>query len=250
MSIALPILPIPSLISMIDNIEIKISNVFIAISFLVSSADFTRIMGKASTQAQEYSKNIKEGTGSAQIYADKQKTLQQSIQNTGTASRVAAVGVKALSIAGNMLAGMAIAFAISKVIEGIEYLATASERAIEKTKELQQEISQISSDYQSERQTLEGLREEYDALTSKIGENGAEASLSSDEYERYRDITSEILGITPKLITGWDEESRAISNKNNLLQMSILLNLFVFNWIIFISICDSNSPRFSSFCST
>lgn len=187
----------------------------------VSSDDFTRIMGKASTQAQEYSKNIKEGTGSAQIYADKQKTLQQSIQNTGTASRVAAVGVKALSIAGNMLAGMAIAFTISKVIEGIEYLATASERAIEKTKELQQEISQISSDYQSERQTLEGLRGEYDALTSKIGENGAEASLSADEYERYRDITSEILGITPKLITGWDEEGRAISNKNNLLQMSI-----------------------------
>ena len=100
----------------------------------VTSDDFTRIMGKASTQAQEYSKNIKEGTGSAQIYADKQKTLQQSIQNTGTASRVAAVGVKALSIAGNMLAGMAIAFAISKVIEGIEYLATVSERAIEKQK--------------------------------------------------------------------------------------------------------------------
>ena len=187
----------------------------------VSSEDFTRIMGKASTQAQEYSKNIKDGTGSAQIYADKQKTLQKSIQNTGTASKVAAVGVKALSIAGNMLAGMAMSFAISKVIEGIEYLATASERAIEKTKELQQEISQISSDYQSERQTLEGLREEYDALTSKIGENGAEASLSADEYERYRDITSEILGITPKLITGWDEEGRAISNKNGLLQQSI-----------------------------
>lgn len=187
----------------------------------VTSEDFTRIMGKASSQAQDYSKNIKDGTGSAQVYADKQKTLQQSIKNTGTASQVAAVGIKALSIAGNMLAGMAISFAISKVIEGIEYLATASERAIEKTKELQEEISQISSDYQSERQTLEGLREEYDSLTAKIGENGAEASLSADEYERYRDITSEILGITPKLITGWDDEGRAISNKNGLLQQSI-----------------------------
>lgn len=187
----------------------------------VTSEDFTRIMGKASSQAQDYSKNIKDGTGSAQVYADKQKTLQQSIKNTGTASQVAAIGIKALSIAGNMLAGMAISFAISKVIEGIEYLATASERAIEKTKELQEEISQISSDYQSERQTLEGLREEYDSLTAKIGENGAEASLSADEYERYRDITSEILGITPKLITGWDDEGRAISNKNGLLQQSI-----------------------------
>ena len=187
----------------------------------VSSTDFTRIMGKASTQAQEYSKNIKEGTGSAQIYADKQKALQHSIQNTGVASKVAAVGVKALSVAGNMLAGMTITFVFSKIIEGINYLATASKRAIEKTKELQQEISKISSDYQSERQTLEGLRKEYDALTSKIGENGAEASLSADEYERYRNITSEILGITPKLITGWDEEGRAISNKNGLLQQSI-----------------------------
>ena len=74
----------------------------------VSSEDFTRIMGKASASAQDYSKNIKEGTGSAQIYADKQKALQTTIQNTGTASKVAAVGVKALSIAGNMLAGMAI----------------------------------------------------------------------------------------------------------------------------------------------
>lgn len=101
------------------------------------------------------------------------------------------------------------------------YLATASKRAIEKTKELQQEISKISSDYQSERQTLEGLRKEYEALTSKIGENGVEASLSADEYERYRDIASEILSITPKLITGWDEEGRAISNKNELLQQSI-----------------------------
>ncbi len=187
----------------------------------ITSDDFTRIMGKASEQAQEYSKNIKNGTGSAQIYADKQKALKQFIQNTGTASKVAAVGVKALSIAGNMLAGMSISFAISKVIEGIEYLTTASERAIEKTKELQQELSQISSDYESEHNTLVGLKDEYDSLTSKIGENGAKASLSADEYERYRDITSEILGITPKLITGWDEEGRAISNKNNLLQMSI-----------------------------
>ena len=187
----------------------------------VSSEDFTRIMSKASASAQDYSKNIKEGTGSAQVYADKQKALQTTIQNTGTASKVAAVGVKALSIAGNMLAGMAISFAISKVIEGINYLVTASERAIEKTKELQEEISQIDSTYESNRSTLEGLKEEYDALASKIGENGAKASLSADEYERYRDITSEILGITPKLITGWDDEGRAISNKNGLLQQSI-----------------------------
>lgn len=187
----------------------------------VTADTFTSTMGKASKQAQDYATNIKEGTGSSQVYADSQRKVQSSLKATSTASQMASIGVKALNVALNMFAGMAIAWGISKVIEGIEYLATASERAIEKTKELQQEISQISSDYQNERQALEGLKEEYDALTSKIGENGAEASLSADEYERYRDITSEILGITPKLITGWDDEGRAISNKNGLLQQSI-----------------------------
>lgn len=187
----------------------------------VTADTFTYTMGKASKQAQDYATNIREGAGSSQVYAESQRKVQSSLKATSTASQVASIGVKALSAALNMFAGMAIAWGISKVIEGIEYLATASERAIEKTKELQEEISQISSDYQSERQTLEGLREEYDSLTAKIGENGAEASLSADEYERYRDITSEILGITPKLITGWDDEGRAISNKNGLLQQSI-----------------------------
>lgn len=187
----------------------------------VTADTFTNTMGKASKQAQDYATNIKEGTGSSQVYAESQRKVQSSLKATSTASQAASIGVKALSVALNMFAGMAIAWGISKVIEGIEYLTTTSERAIEKTKELQDEISQISSDYNSERQALEGLKEEYGALTSKIGKNGAEASLSADEYERYRDITSEILDITPKLITGWDDEGRAISDKNDLLQQSI-----------------------------
>lgn len=149
------------------------------------------------------------------------EALTAAQEESTVASKAATIGMKAFAMAGNMAAMWAITKGIELATKGIEYLTTASERAIEKTREVQQEISQISSDYQSERQTLEGLREEYDTLTSKIGKNGAKASLSADEYERYRDITSEILGITPKLITGWNEEGEAISNKNNLIQASI-----------------------------
>ena len=187
----------------------------------VSSADFTRIMGKASTQAQEYSKNIKEGTGSAQIYADKQKTLQQSIQNTATSSRLASVGVKALSTAFNMFAGMAIMWGITKIIEGFEYLSESAERAKEKLSEIQTELNDNNSTYQNNRSTLVGLKEEYDSLIKKAEALGGAQNLANDEYERYQAITSQILGITPKLTTGWNEEGEAISNKNNLLQASI-----------------------------
>lgn len=187
----------------------------------VSSEDFTRIMGKASASAQDYSKNIKEGAGSAQIYADKQKALQSSIQNTGTASKVAAVVVKALSIAGNMLARMAISFAISKVIEGVNYLSESAERAKKKLEEIQTELSDNNSTYQSNRETLVGLKDEYESLSEKAESLGGAQNLANDEYERYQEIMSQILGITPKLTTGWNDEGKAISNKNNLLQQSI-----------------------------
>ena len=134
---------------------------------------------------------------------------------------MAAVGVKALSIAGNMLAGMAISFAISKIIEGVNYLSESAERAKEKLEEIQTELSDNNSTYQSNRDTLVGLKDEYEALSKKAESLGGAQNLANDEYERYQEIMSQILGITPKLTTGWSDEGKAISNKNNLLQQSI-----------------------------
>lgn len=58
-------------------------------------------------------------------------------------AKAASVAIKGLSIAGNMLAGMLISFAISKVIEGIYNLATASERAIEASENAKSAISSL-----------------------------------------------------------------------------------------------------------
>ena len=53
---------------------------------------------------------------------------------------------------------------------------------------------------------------------SDLGENVA---LSADEYAEYKSIVEQIISLTPAVIQGYNDESDAIVNKNNLIQQSI-----------------------------
>lgn len=178
-------------------------------------------MTKASVAAKEHAIQTKGLSGTTDTFVAKQKVVQTELEATATSSKLSSVGVKALSTAFNMFAGMAIMWGITKIIEGFEYLSESAKSAKEKLSEIQTELNDNNSTYQSNRSTLVGLKEEYDALTKKAETLGGVQNLANDEYERYQAITSQILGITPKLTTGWNEEGEAISNKNNLLQASI-----------------------------
>lgn len=176
---------------------------------------------KASAAAKEHAVSTKGVSGATDTFVAKQKKAQAELEATATSSKVAAVGVKALKLAFNMFSGLVISFAISKIIEGFQYLAESAERAKEKLENIRTDLTDNQSSYESNRKTLEGLRDEYDSLTKKADELGGIQNLTNEEYQRYTEIMSQILGITPKLITGWDDEGNAISNKNGLLQQSI-----------------------------
>ena len=182
---------------------------------------YAQSMTKASVAAKEHAIQTKGLSGTTDTFVAKQKVVQTELEATATSSRLASVGVKALSTAFNMFAGMAIMWGITKIIEGFEYLSESAERAKEKLSEIQTELNDNNSTYQNNRSTLVGLKEEYDSLIKKAEALGGAQNLANDEYERYQAITSQILGITPKLTTGWNKEGEAISNKNNLLQASI-----------------------------
>ena len=176
---------------------------------------------KASTAAKEHAVSTKGVSGATDTFVAKQKKAQVELEATATSSKVAAMGVKALKLAFNMFSGLVISFAISKIIEGFQYLAESAERAKEKLEDIRTDLTDNQSSYESNRKTLEGLRDEYDSLTKKADELGGVQNLTNEEYKRYTEIMSQILGITPKFITGWDDEGNAISNKNGLLQQSI-----------------------------
>lgn len=176
---------------------------------------------KASAAAKEHAVSTQGVSGATDTFVAKQKKAQAELEATATSSTTAAVGVKALRLAFNMFSGFVISFAISKIVEGFQYLAKSAERAKEKLENIRTDLLENNSSYESNRKTLEGLRSEYDKLTDKADELGGVQNLTNEEYQRYTEIMSQILGITPKLITGWDDEGNAISNKNGLLQQSI-----------------------------
>lgn len=182
---------------------------------------YAQSMKRASAAAKEHAVATKGVAGTTDIFVSKQKSAQAAMEATATSSKVATIGVKALKLAFNMFSGIVISFAISKIIEGFQYLAESAERAKEKLENIRTDLSENSSSYESNRKTLEGLRNEYDELINKADKLGGVQNLTNDEYKRYQEIVSQILGITPKLITGWDDEGNAISNKNGLLQQSI-----------------------------
>lgn len=182
---------------------------------------YAQSMKRASAAAKEHAVATKGVAGTTDIFVSKQKSAQAAMEATATSSKVATIGVKALKLAFNMFSGIVISFAISKIIEGFQYLAESAERAKEKLENIRTDLSENSSSYESNRKTLEGLRNEYDELINKADKPGGVQNLTNDEYKRYQEIVSQILGITPKLITGWDDEGNAISNKNGLLQQSI-----------------------------
>ncbi len=182
---------------------------------------YAQTMKRASITAKEHAIQTKGLAGTTDTFIAKQKVAQAELESTATSSRLTSIGIKALSTAFNMFSGMAIMWGISKIIEGIEYLSGSAERAKEKLTEIQTKLSDNNSTYQSNRKTLIGFKDEYGILVKKAKALGGVQNLANDEYERYQEITSQILGITPKLTTGWNEEGEAISNKNNLLQASI-----------------------------
>ena len=195
---------------------------------IVSESDIAAIENYnnllANNKPQEaFEQAMENASQTAQNLAKSAKGAAVDINAIPKASKAAAVGMKALSVAGSMLVSMGIAFAITKLIEGIQWLATSSERAKEAAAELADELSTQKDTIEGNISTIKGMEGEFKRLSKGVDDYGANISLSADEYERYQQIVKQIVGISPSLISGYDKEGNAIANKNGLIEQSIAL---------------------------
>lgn len=134
----------------------------------------------------------------------------QSLQQQTLAARASSVALKGLALAGNMIAGIAIAQGISFAIKKIHDFANASETARENAKQYAQSISENLSSIGSSSKKLEGLNDELQALSKGVTATGQNISLSASEYDRYKEIISEISGIMPDLTTYFNAQGEKI----------------------------------------
>lgn len=125
-------------------------------------------------------------------------------------AKATAVGMKALSIAGNMLAVWAITKVVSLVAKGIDELAHSAEHCKERVDELMSNYQSALDNANSNAKTVEELASRYEKLSKGVNNLGENVSLATDEYTEYNKIANQIADMFPTLIQGYTSEGNAI----------------------------------------
>lgn len=123
-----------------------------------------------------------------------------ALEGMTKASKAAELGMKALSIAGNMIATMAISWVLSEAISWLNDLAHAEENARKRSEEL-------TSSYEDEKKNIDDSIAKYKELNDKLQDN----SLSTSEVY---DMKSQLKDIQDKLIESFGNEADGIDLVN------------------------------------
>ena len=115
----------------------------------------------------------------------------------GAGAKVAAIGLKALSIAANMLFNMAIAAVITAIIKGIDNFIHRAEIAAEKAREAAQAANEVAVEQEERYSSLVLLVEEYQKLS-------ASGKINTEDIEKARDLQNQIVQIVGRQVDGLD----------------------------------------------
>ena len=139
------------------------------------------------------------------------KMFKDSIDNATLSAKAGQVALKGLSIALNMAAIWVISKVVSVVTEKLNEFVHASEIATKKAEGFTNSIKSSISDISSNVSTLSNLNDEYQKLSNGVNILGENISLSTDEYDRYKQIINQISDIMPNLVTYFNAQGEAIA---------------------------------------
>lgn len=142
----------------------------------------------------------------------------QELANTSLKAKASQAALKGLSMAGNMLAGIGIAFATEAIFNGLDYLINYEE----KQKEV---VEHAKATTQEAADSIKNLKEETSDTSARASELSTEYAnlvqgvdpftnenkrLSTDDYERFLDINNQLAELFPSLTKTYDENGNAI----------------------------------------
>ena len=115
-------------------------------------------------------------------------------------------GINALANSMAAVIGVAVQFGINAFIEWTQ----AAERAKQEAEELVSSFYSAIDNANSNAKKIEEIIGKYERLSKGVDNLGRNISLTNDEYDEYKTLTSEIAEMFPALIKGYDEEGNAI----------------------------------------
>ncbi len=170
-----------------------------------------------------YLKTIRSGSASMSGYKAYCKAAGTETKAFGASAKLAAVGATALNVAINAFISFGVGLVIQGLVTLIQKLANAEQEAIEKTRELNAEFANFKKSNSDNIRTLESMRVEFEELSKGVSQYGDNITLTADEYARYNEMVQEIIGMSPSLSAGYDQENGYLADKNNLIERAIEL---------------------------
>lgn len=186
-------------------------------------SDFITKLKASDASLAGYLETVDDGSASFKDYKAYCKQAGIETKTLGTTSKVASIGVTLLNTAINMLISLGITLVIQGIITAITHLANATEEAVERTNELNGAFKEFKETNSDNIKTLESLKGEFEELSKGVSRYGENVALTSDEYERYKEIIETIVGISPSLSEGYNTENGYLADKNGLIERAIEL---------------------------
>ena len=161
------------------------------------------------------------GSASAEGFNAHLAATSATAQGVSVATKAASIGMRALSMVGNMAIMAVAAIAIQQVIKGIDELDHRSENLIKAGDDVKKKYSKKISDAKNQLKDLKSSQSEFNTLSQGIDDHGRNKGLTSDQYEKVSAQRNELLKEYPSLVQGYDAEGNAIANNNELMQKAI-----------------------------
>ncbi|MEI3162801.1 MAG: hypothetical protein V8S74_05275 [Lachnospirales bacterium] len=133
-----------------------------------------------------------------------------SLQQMTIGAKAASIAMKALSIAGNMIAMWAISEVVSFAIKELDNFFNAADKAIEKGENALSEIQSLNKEVKDTNKAIEANKDKYAEYAKGVSAAGENVSLTAEQFKEYHDITNQIAEKFPSLINGFDSEGNAI----------------------------------------
>ena len=188
-------------------------------------AGYNDSMNKAGLSQKQYAQAVSQSNPVLGKYLSGLNGAKASLKGfavSAIGAKVATLALNAAMMALNMIGTMVIGTIVSGIISAIDEWIVTSE-------ELAEKVDEVTNKYKEQQDTLknakslvdevapsDGSASRYQELAKGVNELGQNVSLTSDEYEEYQGIVSEIASMFPELVSGYDAQGNAIlSCKDN-----------------------------------
>lgn len=198
----------------------------------------TQAVGKAATQdiieANTSKQNAEANAKQAASTVGVGSKIKSAFTGIGSALGKIGVGIKAV---GAGLGKAALALIAVEIVSGLINKAWGwIDEEIHRVENLKEKVKELNDTYKDTKKELSGnittltvssdpgtyktLLDEFDQLSGGVNSLGENISLTTDQYNRYKEICEKIVGVNPSLAEGYDNATQAISaNKGALAQL-------------------------------